>query len=60
MGSGREAQEGGNICILMVDSCFVHNKIAQHCKAIILQLKKNKKKKRKERKMYPTRLYKQT
>ena len=47
-GSGREAQEGGNICILMVDSCFVHHKLAQHCKAIILQLKKKKKKKEKK------------
>ena len=52
MGSGREAQEGGDICIFMVDSCFVHHKLAQHCKPIILQLKKKK-----ERKMYPTQLY---
>ena len=45
MWSGREAQEGGNIYIFMVDSCFVHHKLAQHCKAIILQLKKKRKKK---------------
>jgi hypothetical protein len=36
---GREAQEGGDIGILMADSHFVWQKPTQHGKAIILQLK---------------------
>ena len=34
----REAQEGGDICILMADSRFVWKKTKQYCKAIILLL----------------------
>ena len=30
-GGGREAQEGGDVCILMADSC--RQKSTQHCKA---------------------------
>ena len=40
---GKEAPEGGDICIHIADSCIQH-KLAQHCKAIILQFKKKKKK----------------
>ena len=38
-GGGRQAQEGGDICIHIVDSlhCTVET---QHCKTILLQLKK--------------------
>ena len=38
---GGDVQEGGDICILMADSCccIVLQKPTQHCKAIILQLK---------------------
>ena len=46
MGSGwggREVQEGGDICIHMADFT-VHQKLTQHCKTIILQLKINFKK----------------
>ena len=40
--SGREAQESGDICILMADSHFhTAEKPTQHCEAIILQLKIN-------------------
>ena len=35
-GQGREVQEGGDICILMV---VVQQKSTQHSKAIILQLR---------------------
>ena len=39
MGEGREAEEGRDICKIMADShCMA--KTTQHCKAIILQLKK--------------------
>ena len=38
---GRKAQEGGDICILIADS-HCRTKPTQHCKAIILQLKKIK------------------
>ena len=41
MGSGRAAQEGWNICILLADSLVVRQKPTQHSKAIIFQLKKN-------------------
>ena len=36
-GNGREVQEGGDICILLVDSCS--QKKTKFCKAIILQIK---------------------
>ena len=39
VGSGREIQEGGDICILMADSCCHMAEPTQHCKAIILQIK---------------------
>ena len=43
MGCGRrEAQEGGDICIFMLICVVVWQNPTQHCKAIILQLKKNK------------------
>ena len=35
---GREAQEGGEICILIPDSCCCTAELT-HCKAIILQFK---------------------
>ena len=38
----REAQEGGDICIFMLICVVVWQNPTQHCKAIILQLKKNK------------------
>ena len=42
LGSGREAQEGRDICILTADShCHKQQKLTQHCKAVILQLKIN-------------------
>ena len=43
---GREAQERGDICVHIADSLFalVQQKLMQHCKAIILQLKINFKK----------------
>ena len=31
---GREAQQGGDICILMADLCIVGQKPLKHCKAI--------------------------
>ena len=39
---GKEAQKRGGSCILMADSCVVWQKLTQHCKALILQLKKKK------------------
>ena len=33
VGSGKEVQEGGDICILMAD---LHLKLTQYCKATIL------------------------
>ena len=42
VGCGREAQEGGNICMYMADSpsaVVVQQKQTQHCKAIKLQKK---------------------
>ena len=42
--AGREALEGGDISILIVDHGFVRQKVTQHFKAIILQLKINVKK----------------
>ena len=36
----REVQEGGDICILMAVSHIVQQKPTQHCKAIILHVKK--------------------
>ena len=37
---GREVQEGGDIDIHRADSLVVQQKLTQHCKAILLQLKK--------------------
>ena len=37
-----EVREGGDMCILMADSCNVSWMPTQYCKAIILQLKKKK------------------
>ena len=42
-GYRREAQMGGNIYILIVDSCCCTAEITQYCKTINLQLKKKKK-----------------
>ena len=42
MAGGTEAPEGGYIYIHMTHLCFVWQKPAQHCRAIILQLKKKK------------------
>ena len=40
MGVGRkEPQEGGDICVLIIDSCCSKHNVTQHCKAILLQLK---------------------
>ena len=43
---GREAQERGDICVHIADSlsALVQQKLMQHCKAVILQLKINFKK----------------
>ena len=38
-GQGREVQKGGDICILVTDSCCLWQKPTQHCKVIVLQLK---------------------
>ena len=35
----RQAQQGGDICILMADLCIVRQKPSTHCKAIFFQLK---------------------
>ena len=43
-GGGREAQEGGDICVPKLIPVSVQQKLTQHCKAITLQLKKIKKK----------------
>ena len=40
---GRKAQEGGDICVHIADLHCCRQKLTQHCKAIILQLKKKKK-----------------
>ena len=32
MGSGREAQEGGDVFIRIADSRYVQQKLTQHCK----------------------------
>ena len=42
MGEGRKAQEGGDIYIYIYIYVIVQQKPTQHCKAIILQLKKKK------------------
>ena len=42
VGGGREAQEGGDICIPMADSYWYTAETNAVCKAIILQLKINK------------------
>ena len=39
VGGGREAQEGGDICMPVADHVDVWQKPTQYCKAIILQLK---------------------
>ena len=44
VGGGREVQEGGDICIHIAGSHVVQQKLTQHCKAVILQLKINFKK----------------
>ena len=36
---GREAQEGEDICIHIADSCCIPQKLTQHRKPIICQLK---------------------
>ena len=41
-GMGRKAQEGGGICVHIADLHCCRQKLTQHCKAIILQLKKKK------------------
>ena len=38
---GREAEEGGDICIFIAESCCLQQKVTQHFKAIIFQLKFN-------------------
>ena len=38
-GGGREAREGGDICVHTADSCCCTQRLTRHCKAIILQLK---------------------
>ena len=40
VGGGRAVQEGGDICRLMAVSHIVQQKPTQHCKAIILHVKK--------------------
>ena len=45
MGSGRDVQEGGDVCMLIADSCCCMAE-TQHCKAAILKLKKNFKRKK--------------
>ena len=35
-------QEGGDMCIVTADSCYCTAETNQHCKAVILQLKKKK------------------
>ena len=47
VGGGREVREGGDIYLLMNDSCWCMAEINQHCKATIFQFKKLKKKKKK-------------
>ena len=42
VGSGKEVQEGGDPCIPTADYVDVCQKPAQHCKAIVLQLKISK------------------
>ena len=42
VGGGREMQERGKVHIPMADSCYIQQKLAQYCKASILQLKINK------------------
>ena len=42
VGGGREMQERGKLHIPMADSCYIQQKLAQYCKASILQLKINK------------------
>ena len=49
VGSGREVQEGGDICIHMADSRCLRQKQTQPWKAIILRLKINLKKKTDEK-----------
>ena len=44
--SGREAQEGGDVCIHMTDHDAEPQKLT-HCKAIIFQFLRSKKKKKK-------------
>ena len=42
VGGGREMQERRKVHIPMADSCYIQQKLAQYCKASILQLKINK------------------
>ena len=48
--SGREVQEGGDICMHMANSCRCMQEPTQYCKAVILQLKINKKQKQTNKK----------
>ena len=42
---GKEAQEGGDICVhIWLMHAVVQQKLTQHCKAITLQFKNNEKK----------------
>ena len=43
--SGREVQEGGDVCMHMANSCRCMEEPTQYCKVVILQLKLNKKQK---------------
>ena len=45
---GKEAQEGGDICIVLLIH-IVQQKLTQHCKAIILQFKMYFKKQKKDK-----------
>ena len=44
-GGGREGQEGGDACNTETIHFVVQQKLTQHCKAIILQVKKKKEEK---------------
>ena len=49
----REVQEGGDICILMAVSHIVQQKPTQHCKAIILHVKKREREREREQQKTP-------
>ena len=46
MGNGRQALEGGDVCVLIALHIVVWQKTTQYCKAIALQLKINSKKRK--------------